>query len=243
MNDDPHDTPSDVESDEATPDDAATEATPTFDVRDLLKSIPLVAPLGGDRPGGESRSGGEPVQDSLDEIAEDMLDLLQRVQAMDARVQQISQQVVHAAQQQQGAAFTHGKELAALRSELLDERKAFVALFAFNAVIPVLDQLRQMEKGLDRDADARMLTQLSAVVGVLSTLIRNLGFEAFEAAPGDAFDPVQMECVAHESGTAGVVVRSIRAGYRCKSAVVRAAGVTLGETDTVNGEQPQEEGD
>ena len=238
MTDEHDEEPSDPSNEEA-----GAEPTPTFDLRDLLSSIPLVPSMKEARESSDTAPVREPASlDSLDEIAEDMLDLLQRFQAIDARVQHVSQQVGQVAQHVQTAAFTHGKELAALRSELLDERKGFVALFAFTAIVPVLDQLQQMENGLDPAADKRMLTQLTSVIGVLKLLVRNLGFEAYEAFPGDRFDPVQMECMAYESGDPGVVVSAVRTGYRCKHTVVRPAGVTLPAPKPTPSEKPQDEG-
>ena len=166
-------------------------------------------------------------QGALEEIAEDMLDLLGRMQSFEQLQQQHLERFDRLEAAVTEGARSAGRGLSALRRDLLGERKVQSTRHAFDAVVPILDSVRGLAESLDPEQDARMSRQLRAVGSALSNLLQGLGFEAFDAVPGEPFDPQRMECLGFADGEPGIVLAAVRPGYRAAEAVLRPAGVWI----------------
>lgn len=111
----------------------------------------------------------------------------------------------------------------------MGDRKHLAATGVFNELIPMIDRLRTMRSHLDDDEDARMVSQLEGVLETLSTCLRRLGCEEFEAPIGAPFNPSHMECAECVSpGAICIVLESTRPGYQFGELVLRPVSVKIG---------------
>jgi molecular chaperone GrpE (heat shock protein) len=163
----------------------------------------------------------------LDDLADDLTDVLQGLKLLREANGQLQERMQGVEQTLSGGLRSYARELDQLRTELLGEAKVAVTKQAFGAVLISTDQLQAMRSGLE-PSDERLALQLDAVLSVLKTTLRNLGYEAFEAEAGSKFDPNRMEISGYEPGPAGAVVRTTRLGYQHGSKLARVCGVTLG---------------
>lgn len=163
----------------------------------------------------------------VSEIGEDVLDLLQRMRALEAnqsdtlsRLDVLNGVVVDGAR-------SHGRQLNQMHQALIGEQKSLSVMLVFNAVVGALDQLRDMQSGLDAEQDATTVNQLVAINETLARVLRSLGFEQFDAEIDEPFDPTRMSCVGYDDGESGVVLRAGRSGYTVGDDVVRPASVFI----------------
>ncbi len=166
-------------------------------------------------------------EDTLEELAEDMVEVLSRLKALEERQQDHLRLMEQLRQEVNALILTHGREIDALRRDLLGQRQAMAALDSFKAVVQRLDSLRLMHRKLHRKSDARMRQELQPVISALELAIQGLGFEEFQVKVGEAFDPRRMTCTGYAKGEAGVVLALEHPGYRVGEVVVRPAGVFL----------------
>ena len=166
---------------------------------------------------------------AIDEIAEDMLHLLERVAALEQSNAEQAGRIDHVAQLVRETHVNLGRSIDTLRRDLLEERKALVNRAAVEAVTSGIVPLRIMLRSLNPEADARLLGQLGAVLGSLGGVLQTLGVREFEPAVGDLFDPAHMECIGYAEGTRGTVLEVCSPGYFAGDAVVRPAGVLIGD--------------
>jgi molecular chaperone GrpE (heat shock protein) len=166
-------------------------------------------------------------EDILEELAEDMVQVLSRLKALEERQQDLLRIMDQLRREVNGLSLTHGKEIDALRRDLLGQHKAMAALDSFKAVVQWLDTLRRMHRKLRPKRDAKMRQELQPVISALELAIQGLGFEEFQVNVGEKFDPWRMSCTGYAKGEAGVVLAVDHPGYRVGEIVVRPAGVIL----------------
>jgi molecular chaperone GrpE (heat shock protein) len=200
----------------------------------LDKVFKAVAP-----PPGQD-SGLTKANEHLEELAEDMLDVLRRVKALEqkhgdllARLDQVGQQV------HEGHRYLV-RQLDALKQDLVGDRKELAAMAIFNAALPALDVLTVLRGELPGGEDTRLRNQMEAVIDTLNRMFRGLGFVEFLAEPGQAFDPHRMECLGYVEGKPGQVLAVVRPGYLACGTVVRPAGVKIADPNQSKRDSPLE---
>jgi molecular chaperone GrpE len=176
----------------------------------------------------------ESIEPNLEEIAEDMVHLLERLQSMERVQQELLSRIERMDEQVSAEMTTTRRALNAMRRDMLEENKAQVTRHAFDAIVPAVDSMRALLEGLDTDEDAKIKAQLRAVISALSNLLQGLGYEHFDVALGEPFDPTRMECLGFADGEPGTVLEVVRPGYRAGDSVVRPAGVAIAEPETSN---------
>lgn len=176
------------------------------------------------------REDSAAVQESLEEIAEDMLNLLQRVKSIEERQVHLSAQVEQLQQALPQMARAQSQEISTLRTDILGDRKSQAGLSVCKALIPWLDSLRTMRAKLPKKdkQGSRLRPQLNVIIDAVTMMVQSLGFQEFHATPGEPFDPKRMECTGYLPGKPGVVLETERPGYLGGDIIVRPAGVRLG---------------
>lgn len=166
-------------------------------------------------------------EDLIEEIADDMLTLLQKVKDIEGNQRDALARLDQIEQTARESSRFYGREIDSLRRDLLGERKAMSAMTVFNTVAPTLDSLRAMHAKLHQSKDSRTREQLNAVIQAIGVALRGLGFVEFQAARGEPFDPARMECLGYAKGERGVVLEVVRPGYMAQETVIRPAGVLI----------------
>jgi molecular chaperone GrpE (heat shock protein) len=175
-------------------------------------------------PGNETAT----IKELAEEIAEDMLRLLERMKRLETMQDQLSEQIGLVQLALQESRKHTVAEISILRQELLGERKAFAVRGAFNAILPTLDALRAMHHALaEAPENAIVRAQLYAIISSLVNVIQSLGFVEFQVETGVSFDPSQMECLGYQEGEPDTVLEMIRPGYKIENAIIRPCGVFL----------------
>jgi molecular chaperone GrpE (heat shock protein) len=164
-----------------------------------------------------------------DDLGEQLRGLTDRISELEARQAGLQTRVEEAAAAVEDAGATTARALATMHRELVGERRGLATRAVFEAVVAAVDALAAMRDGLDTEQDARMLTQVRAVLGTLTNVLQGLGFAQFDAEVGEPFDPARMEAVGYAPGARGIVLGMVRPGYRAEDAVVRAAGVLIAD--------------
>jgi molecular chaperone GrpE len=169
----------------------------------------------------------------IEELAEDMLNLLRRAQALESTNAEILARMDRFDQALNDVRRHFVQELGTLRRDLLGERKALVALSTFQAVVPTLDSLQTMRVHPSVRKAKQVRTQVEALIGAMTTVLRSLGIEEFKVTKGEPFDPARMECAGYAKGKPGTVLDVVRPGYTAGGTVVRPAGVRIAEPQTI----------
>ena len=172
--------------------------------------------------------GRAELEATLSEVAEDTLELLKGVRALETALEDVRERLARVEQAALDISRVFAGELASLRQDLLGERKALAALSVFNGMAPVLDSLGAMRDGLASRKQLRTYRQVDAILETLSMMLRELGFSEFEAERGEPFDPRRMQCLDYGEGTPDTVAATARPGYQAGGVVVRPVGVVLG---------------
>jgi molecular chaperone GrpE (heat shock protein) len=175
----------------------------------------------------------ESLERNFEEIAEDMVHLLERLRSMEQVQQELAGRIERIGEQVSAEMTTTRRTLNAMRRDLLEENKAQATRHAFAAIVPVLDSMRALLDGFHSEEDTKFTAQLRAVISALSTLLQGLGYEHFDAAVGEPFDPTRMECLGFADGEPAIVLDAVRPGYRAGDSVVRPAGVWIAEPNLV----------
>ncbi len=177
----------------------------------------------------------DPSNGALVELAEDMVDVLRRLQAIEAGIAALAAKVEQVDRRVQDANRSLASELAQQRRELLGDRKSVLARGMFNAVVAHLDNLRTMRARLAEGRDKKdkhnrlVVKQLEAIELTLLTAIQGLGFQEFHVTVGDPFTPSTMECLGYAAGEPGIVLRVLRPGFRSTEGVARPAAVMIAD--------------
>ena len=184
-----------------------------------------------------SISNGNGPQDSeqLEEIAEDMLHLLERVRSLEQSQESLLARLEESIHAQRET----GREVGRVREELLGERKATAVLSLFTGLVQRMDSVRGMLKELDPGKDSRTVEQLTAIDDILALMLRGLGFDEFHPERGDAFDPYRMECVGYALGDPDVVLEVVQAGYEAGGAIARPAPVRIADPEKTEETTPR----
>jgi molecular chaperone GrpE (heat shock protein) len=192
--------------------------------------------LDGESPGEfplDARS--QPAEEQLDEIADDMLQLMKRVQDIEASQKRLFTCFEELQSNLKQAIQSVARETDLMRREILGDRKHTATMNLYNEIIPLLERLRIMQRNMDEREDERTLHQLNSVNETLSASLRRLGCAEFQVNIGDAFDPARMECDGFmEEGESGIVLGVVRPGYLAGNTVIRPAGVLIADTRTVS---------
>jgi molecular chaperone GrpE len=151
------------------------------------------------------------VEATLEEIAEDMLDILERLNSIERQVRE------------------QGRAIETFRTEAWGQSRALSMRYLFDAVAPAIDTLQVLARGLDPAIGAGGYQQVISAAATLNIVLQTLGFQRFDAAAGDPFDPARMECLGYAEGLPGRVLEMIRQGYAAGEIVVRPAGVLIAD--------------
>jgi hypothetical protein len=231
-------------------DGAAQSATPVSD-HASDKSTNLLSPedvaaaqrmllnltLSPDQSPAQSRAQpGDPV---MEELADDVLQLLRRMSAVEQRLDGLAAGINGLGHALSEGVAANTRQVDALRRDLLGDRRSVAVGSTFGVAVSALDSLTAMQAGLDPGLDLRLIEQLAAVTSALTSLLERLGFVAFEAVPGEPFDPTRMRCLGFSRGTPGLVLAAVSPGYAAGGAVVRPAGVLI--ADPTGQDRPPEE--
>lgn len=183
----------------------------------------------------------ESLEPNLEEIAEDMVHLLERLRSMEQAQQELADRIEIVGKQVSEQMRATRQTLNAMRRDLLEENKAQASRHAFDAIVPALDSMRALLDALDTDEDARTIAQLRAVTSALSNLLQGIGYDVFDAALGEPFDPARMECLGFADGEPQTVLEAVRPGYSAGNTVVRPAGVRIAEPSLEAGSGDRED--
>jgi hypothetical protein len=171
----------------------------------------------------------------LDELVEDMMHVLQRLQAIEEGIGRLQGRIEQLGARSDETGRAIAGELSSQRRDLLGERKGVLARGLFNAVVGHIDALRAMRQGLYdpkgnlEKNNRRTADHLDAIEITLLTALQGMGFNEFHAKVGDPFSPSSMECLGYARGERGVVLRVVRSGFVASEGVVRPAGVYIAE--------------
>jgi len=170
----------------------------------------------------------------VEEIADDMLHVLERIGALEEKINTNTAKIMELQESYARGFKSYGMELEKLKDALLSERKALRARSVLNAILPALETLQITRKAYKPQEDSAVVNQISALINMLRSTIQSLGFEPFEAQPGDAFDPFSMQCLDYAEGEEGKVVRTEKEGYKAGDTVVKPSGVVLGKSEKIH---------
>jgi molecular chaperone GrpE (heat shock protein) len=172
-------------------------------------------------------------EEALEELADDLLHLLRRVQAVEQRQEEILARLDQLAQSVQQGLRALGQQTEGVARDLAGERRGLAMVGLFNATLPALESLDAMRGALDPDKDPVFHRQVAAVSDILSRLLRSLGLTEFRPDVGQPFDPWSMECRGFANGPPGVVLGVVRPGYRAAEQIVLPAAVRIADPGTV----------
>jgi molecular chaperone GrpE (heat shock protein) len=196
----------------------------------LAKALSTQITYGGAGVATSARTAvAEPADDRLEEIADDMLRLMQCVKAVQDAVAGLQARMDQMEQTIQASSRAYAHEIHTMRTSLVGERKASAALTTLGAVAGWMDSLSEMRDRLTSQKDAKLRNQLDAVLDRSIMMLRTLGFEEFQVCEGDPFDPARMECVGYADGLPGIVLTARRPGYHASGKIVRPAGVVIAD--------------
>lgn len=174
------------------------------------------------------------VAEHVEEIAEDMLVLMRRLQSIEETQRALQ---AHMERLQEGLSQGNrmiSREIDTLRRDMIGDRKHVANTGVFNELIPMIDRLRTMHAHLDAKQDAGMIAQLEGVLETLATCLRRLGCGEFDVSVGEPFDPSRMECMECPADRErSVVLESMRPGYKLGDMVLRPVLVRLGAPTTL----------
>ena len=163
----------------------------------------------------------------LEELAEDMVGLLRRMQSLDESLSATAARSERIESRMEELAVSNGRALDALRRDTVGERRHLAAVGVLDAMIPWMDALAGHARRCDEDGSAETAQQIHTTLELLSAMLRTLGFVALEIRVGDPFDPRCMQSVAYADGKPGTVVDIVGPGYTSDDAVVRPARVLV----------------
>jgi molecular chaperone GrpE (heat shock protein) len=166
----------------------------------------------------------------LPELADDMLEVLRRMQAIEETQQRLASQMA----QVHGAVQGQSRDLSNLRQEIGIELRVNAVAAVLRGVVPILNTLANARKGLHPKKDDRFIKQIEALRVELDTVLNSLGCATFTPRIGEPFNPATMEVSGYAKGDRGIVLAIDRPGYFVANRVIRNAGVKIADpTKTV----------
>lgn len=176
-------------------------------------------------------AGPAPPDDALEEIAEDMEDVIQRL----GRLERQSQETASAVASLRDTVAEHSsyqyRLVESVRSDLAESRKGLALRSVFDPTALALDQLEAVRKGFDPEKEQAIYGQVSAATSTLSNLLQSFGFTRFAPDMGTPFDPARMQCLGYAQGQPGVVLQVLQPGYMAGEMLVRPAGVLIADPE------------
>jgi len=197
----------------------------------------------------EEEARGKPTDDAsasehLEELADDMLNLMRRMNKVEGGQQAIIAQMAQQQEASAESARTIAREVDTLRRDVVGDRKHTAATSVLNELIPLINRFETMYEHLDEDADSRIRSQIEGVLDTLSASLRRLGCEEFVTASGSPFDPSRMQCEKYvDKGKPGHVVSTVKTGYRFGDFVLRPATVTVSALQPATNEESGDKND
>lgn len=193
----------------------------------------------GDRDARGPTEGPE-METILEELAEDLFAIRQRLQDIDANQHRELEASTRLESAWTDSARRISREIDTMRRELLDQRGAAANRSMFNAVIPWIDILTTLQSGLRPSRDAQTRKYLEAAADAMRMQLLSLGFVQFTVDSGAPFDASRMECTGYATGPRGQALAQTRPGYHDAAGVVRPAGVLIADPRAEAG--PKREG-
>ncbi len=183
----------------------------------------------------ERRRTSQTAESHLVEISEDLLEVLERLKALDASVVSLASRFDALEVHVENAVGSLGSDVRSMHRDLVGERQAMAARSVFSKFIPRLDSVREVRRRLPAESEDSMGAQLDAVIHLMEAAIQDLGLERFEVNPGSRFDPSFMECTGYGEGEAGTVMAVERSGYRAGEIIIRPVGVRVAKSSAASG--------
>lgn len=175
----------------------------------------------------------------VDELADDMLEIMKRMAALDAKSDALGTAVAQLKQLVEDSSRIQALEIDKLKEVLVSDRKELIGRSTFNALRPAIESLGYLRETYENLADHREGgRQAQTILDLLNGITQMLGYQAFSATPGDIFNPQTMECVGDAEGRPGTVVKVERPGYRAGNILVRPCVVLVGTTRSEQSEDP-----
>lgn len=166
------------------------------------------------------------IETMVEEVAEDMVHLIEWSKQQGKKQEELLQHVHRLQQDIQESKQQHTIEMKKLRGELLGERKALAVRNVLESILPTLDSLRLMKKGLS-EKHKQMRSQLDGIISSLENIIQSLGFSKFKVEEGTFFDPSLMECFGYDEGEPETVSTVVQPGYKAGEAIIRPCRVII----------------
>ncbi len=175
----------------------------------------------------------------IDEVAEDMLELMKRATALDAKVDALAAGLARLQQTVSDAARMQGHEIDKLKETLISDRKELIGRSTFNALTPAIESFQYLREAYQKLAeDHGAVRQTATMLDLLNGIVQMLGYQPFTATPGEAFDPHRMECAGYGEGEPGRVISVERPGYKAGGLLVRPCAVVIGKDNPKRGDAP-----
>ena len=163
------------------------------------------------------------------EVAEDMLDVLQRLGNLERKVQEAVNALGDLRRSMEESAAQQARMLEAVRAEISGERRAFATRALFEPVASALDSLELLARGLKGAREQAAQTQVRAAAATLANVILALGYQRFDVVRGEPFDGTRMQCFGYAEGEQGVVLSVVQPGYSASNVVIRPARVLIAD--------------
>jgi hypothetical protein len=166
---------------------------------------------------------------ALEEIAEDMLDVLQRLGNLERGMQDAGAGIAGLRRALEETAIQQRKSLDTIRSEVVGDRRSLVLRLVFDPVAAAIDSLEMLGRGLDATREQAAYGQITAAAATLANVLLALGYQRFDTVAGEAFDPNRMQCFGYVAGDPGVVLEALHPGYSAANIVIRPARVLIAD--------------
>jgi molecular chaperone GrpE (heat shock protein) len=208
-------------------------STPMTLAAEAITAVAGDGPAGA--PGGDAPAAPAPlprtqtgqVEGLLEEVAEDMLGLMRRLQNVEQRQEEALARLARVEANTAIAGQAVAREAEKTRQDIHGEMKSSTAIWLLRAVLQPMQSLKAMRTTLNPKKDAKLCNLVDAVYAELETMLRSSGLVAFSPEVGAPFDPSLMEVAGYAKGKAGTVLSVRHAGYRLGLQVVRVASVLI----------------
>ena len=167
------------------------------------------------------------VAEHLEELAEDTVSLLRRMQALEESLAGIEKRVDEVLLGMDDLRVSHARALDALRRDSIGDRRHMAAVGVLDAMMAWMDALAAQGRRTGDEGSPEAAQHTAVTLDLLAAMLRSMGFVPLEVAVGDPFDPARMQCVGYADGRPGVVLAIAGPGYSSDGATVRPARVLI----------------
>lgn len=171
------------------------------------------------------------IHDLLDETAEDMLNIMERLNKIDSKIDSLNDQVSTIPQILEKSQRQYLIEQEKLKSEIIGEKKAFVNRSTFNALLPVFDSLTHYKNSMTGEESSVLYNHARGIIDLLNNTMLMLGYVSYSVNQGADFDPETMECLGFTEGGHHKVMVIDRKGFKAGTKVIRPCGVIIGKIE------------